>query len=114
MSVVQSVLAEPARASSRRIERVDKNEPHTLVLKLGGASACLRFNETICASELLAYVEGQMSWQVSGLPFVVDGVRYEAAQAAGVALSPTTARVAVGQESQPTIFEVTRNVGAKG
>lgn len=99
----------------RKIERVPRTEPHTLVVKQGGASACLRFNETIQASDLLTYVHDQMNWQVKNLPFVVDGVRYNAVEAPYVAIAPATKRVAVGQKApRPVVFEITRDVGAKG
>lgn len=111
---VRMLLAEPPRRGPRRIVRVTKDEPHTLVVKLGGASACLRFSETIVVADLLEYCENQLGWSVMALPFVVDGRRYGPNQAGTVELAPTTERVDVGQATRPSVLEVTRDVGSKG
>ncbi len=111
---VRALMLEPQRSGSRTIVRVSKEEPHTLVVKQGGACACLRFTETIVAAELLEYCENHLGWPVRNLPFVVDGKRFTADQAATVALIVNTERVDVGEVQRPSIFEVTRDVGSKG
>lgn len=98
----------------KSIERVGKDEQHTLVVKQGGATAYLRFNEEIAAAELLAYCHERLGWEVANLPFVVNGERYAAIQANEVKLQPSTLRVDVGMEARPSVLEVTRDVGSKG
>lgn len=98
----------------KKIERVTKEEQHTLVVKQGGATAYLRFNEEIAATELLSYCHERLGWEVANLPFVVNGERYAATQASEVMLPPSTPRVDVGAQVRPSVLEVTREVGSKG
>jgi hypothetical protein len=98
----------------KKIERVGKEERHTLVVKQGGQTAHLRFNEEVTAAELLSYCEDRLGWQVANLPFVLDGERYAASKAADVRLQPSTDRVDVGVETRASVLEVTRDVGSKG
>lgn len=100
--------------SKKLIERVHKDEPHTLVLKQGGATAYLRFNEEITVADLIGYCRERLDWMVEGLPFAVDGQRYAASLAAEVKLQPSTGEVTLGQEARPTVVEMVRDVGSKG
>lgn len=115
MSVsVRKLLEQPFRLGSRKIVRVAKDELHTLVVRLGGAKACLRFEEPVLAADLLNYCDNQLGWHVAGLPFVVDGERFGPDGAGTVELTPSTVRVDVGLAIQPSILEVTRDMGSKG
>jgi len=129
MSVnVRMLMSEESvpEVEAARIERVSQDDPHTLVVKLGGASACLHWEGEISAAVLLRYCRDQMGWKVEDQPFVVDGERYEAGQADRVMLSADTQRIDVGQTNVPTVmgssprltkpsvFEVTRELGSKG
>ena len=115
---MSSVLVRAAsglrRSGSVKIERVSREEEHTLVIKQGGQQACLRFTETILVEKLLEYCEAHLGWQVKNLPFVVEGERYAAQRASTVELQPDTEEVHVGMTTKPTILEITRDVGAKG
>lgn len=108
------MLLEEKRRGSGTITRVSKDDPHTLVIKQGGASACLQFVGQVTAADLLDYCEAHLGWLVKGLPFVVDGHRYAADQATMVELATAIERIDVGLTAKPSIFEWTRDLGAKG
>ena len=111
---VSTLMKKPTESGMAHIKRVSRDSPHTLVVKQGGASACLTFTRTVIAADLLQYCGEQLGWQVEGQPFVVDGERYAASKAKEVALEPTTARVDVGQTEKPSVLEFTRDAGSKG
>lgn len=99
---------------TRRIERVRPGEDHTLVVKHGGSSACLRFNEAVSVTDLASYCTGQLGWSVEGMAFVVDGQRYEASQADVIRVDASTNKVELGHPVVPSNLEFVRKVGAKG
>jgi len=101
------------------IERVLSDVPHTLVVNDGAAEAHLAIIKEIPASQLLDWCADKMNWQVTDMPFVVDGERFEATQASEIALQPAAGRVDLGEATkisalEPTKVEFTRDLGSKG
>jgi hypothetical protein len=86
-----------------------------VVIKQGGATACLRINDVVTAGELLDYCDKHLGWNVKGQPFIVDGRRFGPGEATSVKLHPETEKVVTGVVDSPRFcMEVKKNLGAKG